>query len=287
MPRQLALSSWSFAADHYAGQFSLFDLPSRARVSGFDVVECNDFMLPPPRLSRLFRRLYALLPGAPADLWRYRGSVDAQLRFRFSAEGVRCLCWTVNSDFSVRDAHWPMQRAYVFAGARIAAALGAPLLRVILGGDEHTPATRDAVVADRLAAVVRTIAHRRPPLNVVVENHWGLSTDVHRMVQILDGARQRLPAPIQARLGACFDPANMPPDARQAGWRALAPLTAHAHFKVEFDGQGALVGPTPADWMPILRDGGYAGAFTLEATGELPAADLVRRSLECWRSACP
>jgi len=61
----LAVSSWCWHAEYYAGSWSLLDLPEAAVSAGVSAIECNDFMLPPPRLRR---PLLSLLPGAPPEL---------------------------------------------------------------------------------------------------------------------------------------------------------------------------------------------------------------------------
>ena len=63
----LAAGAWCWHDDYYAGRWSLLDQPAGAASAGLTAIECNDFMLPPPRLSRLRRPLLRLLPGATLD----------------------------------------------------------------------------------------------------------------------------------------------------------------------------------------------------------------------------
>lgn len=97
----LAVSSWCWHAEYYAGSWSLLDLPKAAASAGVSAIECNDFMLPPPRLSRLRRPLLSLLPGAPPELWRYSRETLRQLSARAQANRTKILAWTINSDFTV------------------------------------------------------------------------------------------------------------------------------------------------------------------------------------------
>ena len=58
--RTLAASSWCWHEPYYAGSWSLLDLPASAKAAGLTAIECNDFMMPPPRLSRLRQPLLRL-----------------------------------------------------------------------------------------------------------------------------------------------------------------------------------------------------------------------------------
>lgn len=67
----LAAGTWCWHDAYYAGRWSLLDQPAGAGAAGLAAIECNDFMLAPPQLSRLRQPLLRLLPGAPPELWRY------------------------------------------------------------------------------------------------------------------------------------------------------------------------------------------------------------------------
>lgn len=86
----VAISSWCWHAHYHAGRFSLIDAPRAAARLGFRHIELNDFMLPPPRLSRLRRPLLRLL-GAPATLWRYDIDVLRRVQQELTATQVACL----------------------------------------------------------------------------------------------------------------------------------------------------------------------------------------------------
>ena len=68
--RQLTgwLSALALHDAYYAGAWSLLNLPADAASVGIPAIECNDFMLPPPRFSRVRRPLLSLAPGAPGEL---------------------------------------------------------------------------------------------------------------------------------------------------------------------------------------------------------------------------
>ena len=82
---------------------------------------------------------------------------------------------------------------------------------------------------------------RAPGLTITVENHWGVSTDIDRHLQIVDQVAAGLPAvAARAQFGCCFDPGNMPEGAGRARWwPALAARATHYHLKTaRFDADG-------------------------------------------------
>lgn len=260
---RLAISSWCWAADYYAGRFSLLDLPARAAALGYTAVELNDFMLPPPRFSRVARPLFSRLPYAPADLWRYRRAVLYLLRDRLAAHGLRCAGWTLNTDFTQPALALPAQALYRGWGIWAANALGAGTLRVTLGGRHNGDV---AGVADRLAVFTRA-ALRRLKRNtlLVLENHWGMSSKIETHCAIFAAARDRLAASERARFALCLDPTNMADDDRPAAWRRMAPDAGHVHLKGSADRPSS--NGRPVDTATLLRAltaAGFAGTYVVE-----------------------
>jgi len=280
----LAVSSWSWHAAYYAGRWSLLDLPEAAVTAGLSLIEANDFMLPPPRFSRLRQPLLRLLPGAPPELWRYSRASLRQLKVRAQAHEVTILAWTINSDFTAPRAHWPMQQLYLWRGLSAARQLGVTLLRINLGGSPETAADRDELIARRLAQFVRTSQQRLPGLAVTLENHWGVSTDIDRHLQIFDAARAQLDAARRPYFGCCFDPANMPEsDQRPRWWRELAARANHFHLKTaRFDGDGRELSLPHAEIGAILQAAGYRGWTTIEFTGDGDPQSGVQQSVALY-----
>ncbi len=276
----LAAGAWCWHDAYYAGRWSLLDQPAAAAAAGLTAIECNDFMLPPPRLSRLRQPLLRLLPGAPPELWRYSRASLRHLRANAAAHGVQLLTWAINSDLTVSSRDWPAQQLYLRRGLAAARLLEAPLLRVILGGSAETPRDRDTLIAQRLAALVQA-----SPAAVTLENHWGVSTDIERHLAIFDAAAAALPADRRPAFGCCFDPGNVPTGPERAHlWRELARRANHFHLKtIEFDAAGR---ETHLPWPEIgalLAEAGYRGAVTIEFAGEGDAQEGLRRSVELWR----
>ncbi len=282
----LAVSSWSWHAPYYAGDWSLWDLPAAARAAGVAAIEANDFMLPPPRLSRVRRPLLGLLPGAPPELWRYSRASVARLQALAAEHDTALLAWTINSDFTVTAGQWPAQRLYLARGLAAARRLGVRLLRVNLGGSAQTPAARDALIAARLAAFVQRSQSGAAAPAITLENHWGVSSDIDRHLALFDAARAALPASLQAHFGCCFDPSNMTVAEGAAGetqqerwWRALAERANHFHLKTTaFDEQGQETTLSHRRLWALLQDVGYTGAVTIEFQGDGEPGAAVRQS---------
>lgn len=281
---ELAVSSWSWHAPYYAGNWSLLDLPTTAVDIPLYHLEANDFMLPPPRLSRVRQPLLRLLPGAPPELWRYSRASLRQLHANAQAQGVTLVAWTVNSDFTVPATHWPAQWLYLRRGLAAARGLGVSLLRLNLGGTAVTPVEVDGRILSRLVRFAEGALTAVPALQLTVENHWGVSSDPERHLRLLDGVAARLSPAHQARFGACFDPANLP-DApeRPRWWRELALRANHYHLKtVRFDGAGNELTLPQGELVRLLREVGYHGRVTIEYAGELAPAEGVRQSIALW-----
>lgn len=284
----LAVSSWSWHEDYYNGRWSLLDQPAGAVAVGLSAIECNDFMLPPPRLSRLRRPVLALLPGAPPELWRYSRATLQALRDAAAVQGVNILAWTINSDFTVLAYQWPAQQLYLRRGLQAARLLQVPLMRINLGGKAETPTERDQTVQRRLVAFVHQSQQYYPGLTLTVENHWGISSDIDRHLRIVDGVRAALPARLQAHFGCCFDPDNMPQGAeRKRWWRELAQRANHYHLKTTTFHNGHSHLPHH-QLFNLLAEVGYRGAVTIEYAGEGEALAGIRQSAELfaagWRN---
>lgn len=294
MTGQLAVSSWSWHEAYYAGRWSLWDLPQGARRVGLSLIEANDFMLSPPRFSRIRRPLLALLPGAPPELWRYsRGSLE-QLKRRAMGYGehgqetgsISTLCWTINSDFTVPHRAWPLQQVYLRRGLAAAHHLYAPLLRLNLGGQPDTPTAQDERLITRLAAFVRQSHDHTPGLTLTVENHWGISTDIERHLWLVAQAKSRLPASLQGRLGCCFDPGNMPEGEQETWWRGLAAAANHFHFKTtEFDGRGRDPHLPHDHILALLRAAHYQGDVTIEFQGAGDPTTGIKQSIHLFKQS--
>jgi sugar phosphate isomerase/epimerase len=280
----LAAGAWCWHDAYYAGRWSLLDQPAGAAAAGLAAIECNDFMLPPPRLSRVRQPLLRLLPGAAPELWRYSRASLRQLQANAQAHGVTILAWAVNSDFAVPGRAWPAQRFYLRRGLEAARQLDVSLLRVTLGGSAQTPRSHDAIIVQRLAALVQA-----SPAAVTLENHWGVSTDIARHIEIFDAVAATLPAALRPRFGCCFDPGNVPEDPdRLRWWAELARRANHFHLKTTaFDASGNDTHLPHAAIFALLAEAGYRGPVTIEYAGEGDPQEGMRRSVRLYERLAP
>lgn len=264
-PDRLGISSWVWAKRYYHGRFSLFDLPQAAADFGISRLEMNDFMLPPPRFSRVVRPLMWSIPTLPRDTWRYRPASFTQLAEKMAETGTRAVCWTLNSNFVLPNSHQPTQNYYRSRGIEACRRLGIPNLRIILGGRHKLNLAQAAeieLISDRLVDFIRSTLERVPGLQLLLENHWGVATDIDYMLTIFRATTEKLSREEANRFGLCLDATNMPIKVdRTTYWAKMAPYARHVHLKAKDQDSN------PIDLNPlldILADVNYSGLYILE-----------------------
>ncbi len=229
-PHRLGISSWVWGSDYYNGRFSLLDFPTRAATHHISLLECNDFMLPPPRFSRIARPLHHLIPHANPELWRYRRATLKQLKHEIDRHQQTCLCWTMNTDFSRFGlAKWA-NRYYQSWGRQAVEILGAQRLRIIAGGANDAQLTPQT--ATTMARFIREMLDQTTLEMIVFENHWGLSTNIIQHMTLYTAVRQQLNPADQSKFWLCLDPQNIPNEIdKQQAWQQMAGYTRHVHIK--------------------------------------------------------
>lgn len=265
LPRdRLAVSSWCWASDFYAGRFSLLDLPERAAAAGLHLVEANDFMLPPPRFSRLVQPLTRFVPKVNQELWRYRRQTLEQLKTALDRQGVRCLCWTINSDFSAELSGRLGRFLYRRLGLMAAEILEAKRLRINAGGHPQSEnAAPLTAVVGRMTRFVEAALRRLPELAVVFENHWGMSSDIEIHVDLFRQVRARLSPAYQPRFALCLDPANIASADPRPLWELMAPLASHIHLKKRVERQEVDL-PGLLELIDTAHQGSFDGFYVIE-----------------------
>ena len=164
---------------------------------------------------------------------------------------------------------------------RAAAYLGAPVIRLNLGGTGD-PAKEDTVGVDRVIAAFNRLlpTARECHVKLAIENHGGVSGKADNILRIIKGTDP-------AWVGSCLDFGNWPADARYAECQKLAPHVFHVHAKAGgFEANGEASG---MDWgriIKMLRDAGYKGALSIEYEGGGDPVQGVQKSrdllLRCW-----
>ena len=261
----IAVSSWSFHTALSAGKLSLPEVPFCVYGLGYRAVELQDMFLwprQPNRLSRLFGR-----KAIPFDPHQYDRKALLRVRLNRLRSGTRLTCWTIDSDLTVEDAaEQEAQLAYLGAAIQAARLLGAPVIRLTLGGQPN-----DQGALDRAVDLMRGVLPAAIAANVrlAVENHDGLSNDPAALVEFVQRCRGAQGAErTSAYLGVCLDFGNFERGA-QAGMQQLAPYAIHAHAKSrQFDAAGE---ETAIDYrmsLATMKSARYDGVISIEYEGE-------------------
>jgi sugar phosphate isomerase/epimerase len=99
-------------------------------------------------------------------------------------------------------------------------------------------------------------------INVLMENHWGISIDPDRMVQIITAVGSK-------NFGALADFGNFPDEYRLEGLRKISPLTKFVHAKfLEFDAAGEDPRINGKACIEIFKKANYRGLFGIEFEGK-------------------
>lgn len=276
---RIAVSSWTWHRAFHKGELSLVDIPAKAREAGISQVELNDFMLPPGRWSRTRKLLRGLFDNQDTNSKqaRYRQSTFNDLIFELHKHDVQCISWTVESDLTVSEDLWLKELAYIIAGIEAATQLKANMVRLLIGGSDQMGANVDHLVTQRLK-LISAICHQLfPAIQPVVENHWGLTSNIDRFLKLLE---------ITPGIGICFDPGNTSRDNVEKAWGKLAAKAMLFHLKIY------TLHPEKLDqdmaYQTIfqqLANAGYSGKLVIEYEGDEEAAETLQsvlKQLDTW-----
>lgn len=271
---QIAASSWSFHRQLYGGALRLSDVPLAVFECGVRYVELNDAFLTSPPPGRLARLLGADPARTTAPDYGRKALMSLhQSRLR---SGTRLVCWSIDTDLTAAAREdQARQRATLGTAIEAARFLGAPLLRMTLGGqsDERAGVAR---AVDLLRSVLPVAMASN--VRLAIENHGGLSSEagvLEEVVGAFDAARDRSARPI----GVCLDLGHLEPETRQAGVERLAPLALHVHAPARaFDEQGEETTIDYGGCMRALRAAGYEGAISIEYGGDEDPRPAIRKT---------
>ncbi len=266
----IAVSAGSFHDALYKGTLHLSDVPFRVYDLGYRAVELLDRFLWPKQPGRIGRWLGR--KAAAFDPQQPDRKALLNVRHNRLRSGTKLVCWTIDSDLTVSDPDARHQQLMYLAGAiESARFLGAPLIRVTLGGEKNDRAAYDRAI--NLMGSVLPVA-MASGVKLAVENHGGLSGDPDALIEFV----QHFHSP---QLGVCLDFGNFEGDPRdlQKSLGSLAPHAIHAHAKSRaFDANGE---ETTIDYrmcLSALKSAGYDDAISIEYGGEGDAADGIRRT---------
>ncbi|HET7377449.1 MAG TPA: TIM barrel protein [Anaerolineae bacterium] len=265
----ISVSSWSFHQELYAGTLRLWDVPYRLFDLGYRAVELNDiFLFPksPGRLARLFGR-----KTRPFDPRHYNIRALRSVRLNRFRSGTRLVCWTLDSDLTVQGPDRVAQLAYLGQAIQAVRFLGAPIIRLTLGGETNDRAAFDSTVSMMGSVLPVAIAAE---VQLAVENHGGLSNDPDTLIEFVKRSR----GDRASALGVCLDLGSFDRDPL-IGIEKLAPFAFHVHAKSHaFDAHGEETSIDYKSALSILKAAKYDGAISVEYEGNDDAVTGIHRT---------
>jgi sugar phosphate isomerase/epimerase len=265
----LSVSSWSFHQELYAGTLRLPDVPYRVFELGYRAVELNDMFLypkPPGRLARLLGRKAKPFDPRQYDIRALRG-----VRLNRFRSGTKLTCWTIDSDLTGQGPDRVAQLAYLAQAIQAARFLGAPIIRVNLGG-----AAGDREAFDRAVGLMSSVlpVAIAAEVQLAVENHGGLSSDPDTLIEFVERCRGGR----ASALGVCLDLGNFERDPL-IGLQKLAPYAIHVHAKaLAFNEAGEETSIDYQSSLSILKAAHYDGAISIEYEGDGDAAKGIHQT---------
>lgn len=148
------------------------------------------------------------------------------------------------------------------AKIRAAGSLGAPVVRINLGGTGD-PEKDDTVGVERCISAFKEMLPlaKKLKIKITIENHGGVSRSADNILKIIKGTDPKW-------VGSCLDFGNWPEEVRYESCQKLAPYAYHTHAKsysFREDGEEARI-----DYgriLKMLRDARYKGALSIEFEG--------------------
>lgn len=262
---QLSLAGWSLnrlfrATEH---PLKLIDFPAFTRDTfGLDAIELNNIYFESRDASYLNR-----------------------LSLSAAKAGVRMLNIAVDERGDLASDDASAREEGVLCSTRwidVARELGIRFVRFNSGGGKATDrerATRHCIDSFRRLADLA----RHKGVKLMIENHWGISMDPARVVQIVKAVRQTHG---EDAMGVLADFGNWPDEIdRYDALRQVMPLAFAVHAKVN-DIDENLHHPRfdHAACLEIARDAGYDGFLGIEYEGKDDCVEGVKRGVRLLRS---
>jgi sugar phosphate isomerase/epimerase len=265
----VSVSSWSFHQELYAGTLRLPEVPYRVFELGYRAVELNDMFLypkPPGRLARLLGREAKPFDPRQYDIRALRG-----VRLNRFRSGTKLVCWTIDSDLTGQGPDRSTQLAYLAQAIQAARFLGAPIIRINLGGKANDRSAFDRAVNLMSSVLPVAIAAE---VQLAIENHGGLSGDPDLLIEFVKRCRgERALA-----LGVCVDLGNFEHDPL-IGLQKLAPYAVHVHAKaLAFNESGEETSIDYKSALSILKAAQYDAALSIEYEGEGDAVKGIHQT---------
>jgi sugar phosphate isomerase/epimerase len=174
------------------------------------------------------------------------------------------VCYVLDGDLAVPDeAQRKRQIEDDKRGLMVAHKLGAPLVRINLGGYQAKD-DPDGAGLERVIAAFKELLPLARKLNVrmAIENHGGVSRNAANIIRIIQATDPKW-------VGALVDFGNFPPEKRYEEIARLAPYAFGTHVKVNrFDEHGEAAEYDFPRVLGLLKGVHYKGPHSIEYEGE-------------------
>ena len=157
---------------------------------------------------------------------------------------------------------------------KAAAYLGAPIVRINLGGTGKGEAEDDTVGAQHCIDAFNQMLPLAKKLNVkiTIENHGGVSKKADTILKVIKGTDPKW-------VGSCLDFGNWPSELRNSESATLASYAYHVHAKChEFTPDGEAVDMDYKYLLGLLRKAKYTGAVSIEFEGSGDQIEGVKKT---------
>lgn len=157
---------------------------------------------------------------------------------------------------------------------KAAAYLGAPVMRVNLGGTGKGDEQDDTVGVQRCIDAFNQMLPLAKQLNVklTIENHGGVSANADRILKVIKGTD-----PLW--VGSCLDFGNWPAEKRNTETAKLAVYAYHVHAKCKsFEPDGEATGMDYKFLLGLMKRAGYTGAVSIEYEGGGDSMEGIKKT---------
>lgn len=230
-----------------------------------------DYLSVPAKLKELG------IPGVTFnDIWMksYDTSYLDQIKKACAEAGIKITGLICEGNMATLDDEaWNKQIETNERKMRAAAYLGAPIVRLNLGGlgDE---AKDDTIGAERVIAAFKKLLPLAKQLNIkmTIENHGGVSKKADTILKIIKATDPEW-------VGACLDFGNWPDEIRYSECEKLAPYAYHVHAKTHtFNERGEDTNKDYKRLLQILKNANYKYAVSIEYEGPEDQIEGVKKT---------
>lgn len=199
------------------------------------------------------------------DIWMksYDTAYLDQIKKACADAGVKITGFICEGNMAtLDDAAWNKQIEENSKKMRAAAYLGAPIVRLNLGG-LGSEEKDDTIGAERCIAAFKKLLPLAQELNLkmTIENHGGVSKKADTILKVIKGSDPKW-------VGACLDFGNWPSETRNSESAKLAAFSYHVHAKThDFNEQGEDVNKDYKTLLQMMKDCNYKYAVSIEYEG--------------------